>query len=156
MQCPDIAIELWTDTASPSPTLDKLIARNSLPLRRQQGADLGLRMHHAINHALCRSNRVVLIGTDCPDWHPHDLAEAFELLNNHDAVVAPALDGGYVLVGCRRNTVALFSDIPWGTNQVFAITKNRLQSLGWRWHELPAHPDIDCEPDLVLVPELLG
>lgn len=155
MQCPDVAVELWTDTAAPSPELRKVIAGSSLRLRQQQGSDLGLRMHHAIDDALCRSNRVVLIGTDCPDWRTHDLVEAFDLLNDNDAVVAPAMDGGYVLVGCRRNTVELFSDIPWGSDQVFAITKNRLQSLGWRWRELPAHPDIDCEPDLKLVPELV-
>jgi rSAM/selenodomain-associated transferase 1 len=155
MQCSDVTIELWTDTATLAGELHRMIADRSLRLRRQRGSDLGLRMHHAISDALNRSSRVVLIGSDCPDWRAEDLMQAFNQLQGHDAVLAPAMDGGYVLIGCRRHAVELFSDIPWGSDQVYAITKNRLRSLGWRWHELPAHPDIDCEPDLKLVPELL-
>ena len=105
--------------------------------------------------ALDRSGSVVLIGSDCPDWRVEDLVQAFDQLQGNDVVLAPATDGGYVLIGCRRLAIELFSGIPWGSEQVLATTRNRLRSLEWRWHELPAHPDIDCEPDLKLVPELL-
>jgi len=154
-QCPDVAIELWVDTAAPSADMHRLAVNRSLRLQHQRGFDLGERMYHAIEDALNRSSRVIVIGTDCPDWRASDLMHAFDLLEENDAVVAPAMDGGYVLIGCRRNALQLFSDIPWGSDHVFAITKSRLQSLGWRWRELPAHPDIDIETDLKLVPELL-
>lgn len=156
MQCSGIAIEFWVDSTAPSAGLRKLAADRSMRLRHQRGADLGMRMHHAIDDALRRSSRVLLIGTDCPDWRAGDLMEAFDLLEENTAVLAPAMDGGYVLIGCRQNAIELFSDISWGTDQVLAITKSRLQSLDWRWRELPAHPDIDREPDLKLIPELLG
>lgn len=155
MQCTDIVVELWTDSEIPSAELHSVIADHSLRLRRQKGADLGQRMHHAISDALDRSSGVVLIGTDCPDWRAEDLVQAFDQLQGNDVVLAPALDGGYVLIGCRTLAIELFSGIPWGSDQVLAITRSRLRSLEWRWQELPAHPDIDCEPDLKLVPELL-
>ncbi len=155
MQCPDVAIELWTDTDDPTAELRGMLANDSLRLCHQRGSDLGQRMHHAIGDALNRSDSVVLIGSDCPDWRAEDLMQAFDELRRNDAVLAPAMDGGYVLIGCRRHAIELFSGIPWGSDQVLSMTKNRLRSLGWRWHELPAHPDIDCEPDLKLVPELL-
>ena len=132
-----------------------MIAAHSLRLRRQQGADLGQRMQHAIGDALGRSKSVVLVGSDCPDWRAQDLMQAFHELQMNDVVLAPAMDGGYVLIGCRRLAIELFSGIPWGSEQVLAMTRQRLRSLGWPWHELPAHPDIDREPDLKLVPELL-
>ena len=155
MQCPGIQVELWTDSETRSAELRAMIATHSLRLRRQQGADLGQRMHHAIGDALERSNSVVLIGSDCPDWHAEDFMQAFHKLQVHDAVLAPAMDGGYVLIGCRRLAIELFSGIPWGLDQVLVMTRKRLRSLEWRWHELPAHPDIDREPDLKLVAELL-
>lgn len=155
MQCPEVDIELWTDTKTPSATLCSLLAEHSIRPRYQQPGDLGQRMHHAISDALSRSGSVVLIGADCPDWRAQDLAQALGHLQRHDVVLAPAMDGGYVLIGCRRNVPELFSDIPWGSDQVFEKTKRRLQALDLVWQELPAHPDIDIEPDLKLVPELL-
>ena len=155
LRCPDIRVELWIDAETPAAALRGMIIGHSLHLRRQQGTGLGQRMHHAIGDALGRGSSALLIGSDCPDWRVEDLVGAFDQLEGNDVVLAPALDGGYVLIGCRRLAAELFSDIPWGSDQVLATTRNRLRSLGWRWHELPAHPDIDCEPDLKLVPELL-
>lgn len=151
----DFKVELWTDTDEPSPGLQSMVDEHSLPMRQQQGRDLGARMHHAIEDALARSERVVLIGSDCPDLKTGDLVQAFEQLEEKDIVVAPAHDGGYVLIGCRKNTVELFDNIPWGTNQVYSMTRKRLETLGWSWGELPAHHDIDTERDLELIPELL-
>ena len=151
----DHRLELWLDTSEPDPAIRELNPGNPFPIRTQQGNDLGQRMYHAISDALLRSSRVVLIGSDCPDWQPGDFIEAFVHLNEYDAVVAPATDGGYVLIGCRKIGLELFSGISWGTNQVFAETRRRLDTLGWRWHQLPTHHDIDTRQDLKLVPELL-
>ena len=154
-QCQDVVIELWTDSNAPSAELLKLVSDYSIPIKQQIEGNLGARMQHAISDALNRSDRVVLIGSDCPDWKADDLNQAFAQLNEKEVVITPALDGGYVLIGCRKNAVELFFDIPWGSDQVLAMTRARLESLGWTWSELPAHPDIDTETDLELVPELL-
>jgi glycosyltransferase A (GT-A) superfamily protein (DUF2064 family) len=68
------------------------------------------------------------------------------------AVLGPAEDGGYVLLGLRREALpalpALFSDIPWGSGQVAAITRQRLQDAGLVWTELKRLADIDNPEDL--------
>ena len=154
-RCPDVTVELWTDTKKPSTTLSSILARYPVKQRYQQPGDLGQRMQHAISDVLDRSTAVVLIGSDCPDWCSQDLIQAFGHLRQHDVVLAPAMDGGYVLIGCRRKAPELFSGISWGTDQVCEQTISRLRLLGMDWRELPAHPDIDTEADLKLVPELL-
>lgn len=155
LQCSGTLVEIWTDTSNPSAEIAGFAHYHGIKLRKQKGYTLGDRMHHALDDALHRSDRAILIGSDCPDWQVADLEQALALLQEQDVVIAPAHDGGYVLIGCRRNAVELFSDIHWGSDQVFTETIARLENLGWSWHELPSHPDIDTQKDLELVPELL-
>jgi rSAM/selenodomain-associated transferase 1 len=118
-------------------------------LHTQQGADLGERMAHALDSALRHSRYVVLIGTDCPSLTVNTLHRAGDLLDQDmDAVIAPAMDGGYVLLGSRRFSSELFSSIAWGTDTVMQATRNRLGELGWLWQELARHRDIDRPADL--------
>jgi glycosyltransferase A (GT-A) superfamily protein (DUF2064 family) len=35
----------------------------------------------------------------------------------------------------------------WGTAIVMEETRQRLRNLGWRWHELPVHWDVDRPQD---------
>ncbi|MGZ5116342.1 MAG: TIGR04282 family arsenosugar biosynthesis glycosyltransferase [Burkholderiales bacterium] len=121
-------------------------ARYNASLVPQQGRDLGERMYHAFERALsseaCAS--AVLIGTDCPALTPRHIRLAFQALHNgHDAVLAPAEDGGYVLLGLARADVRLFEDITWGTDRVVGLTRARLRVLGWRWLELETLWDVD-------------
>ena len=118
-------------------------------LRLQRGADLGERMHDAFTRGLRRHRRVVLIGTDSPALAARDLRRADRLLRGgHDAVIAPAEDGGYALIGLHRTSRALFEGIAWGGPQVYAETRRRLDCLGWRWRALRPVPDIDRPADL--------
>jgi hypothetical protein len=116
--------------------------------RRQRGADLGERMLHAFAHSLRRSDRVILIGSDCPVLRPRDLRQAARwLAGGADAVFAPAEDGGYALVALRRVSPRLFRGVEWGGAQVMAQTRARLAALGWRWRELPLVWDVDRPED---------
>jgi hypothetical protein len=77
------------------------------------------------------------------------LARAFALLDGGaDAVVGPAEDGGYVLLGLRRMDKRLFEDMAWGTDRVLDQTRERLAVLGWRWQELETLWDVDRPEDL--------
>lgn len=69
-------------------------------------------------------------------------------LQNHDACLCPVADGGYALLGLRRFSPALFTDIPWSTEQVAAITRQRLAALGWRLAESETLNDVDEPADL--------
>jgi len=113
----------------------------------QHGADLGERMQEALAAALAAGDTPVLIGCDCPVLTPTDLAEAFAALANHDAVFAPAEDGGYALVGVSRPLPAIFSSMPWGTAGVMAETRARLRRSGSRFHELRTVWDVDVQAD---------
>ncbi len=123
-------------------------------LRAQHGGDLGERMANAFA-AVLEEGPAVLIGTDCPALEPGDLDEAFAALHDHDAVLGPARDGGYYLLGLRRPDPRLFADIRWGTCHVLAETRERLAQLGWQWQELEVKSDIDRPEDLAHLPVTL-
>ncbi len=107
-----------------------------------------MRMHHAACQALERSRRVILVGTDCPSLCADDLSACAHALHDHDAVLGPAEDGGYWLLGLRRSDPRLFDDIAWGSAQVLAQTRQRFEELGWRWHEITTRWDVDRPEDL--------
>lgn len=115
----------------------------------QRGTDLGQRMHRALSRALRRHRGAILIGSDCPALEASDLRRAARLLaGGCDAVIAPAEDGGYVLLGARRVSSGLFSGVPWGTSVVYRTTVQNLVSLGYRWRALRTLWDVDRPEDL--------
>jgi hypothetical protein len=71
-----------------------------------------------------------------------------EALKEHEAVLGPAQDGGYVLLGLKRAVGGLFRDMPWGGDRVAAITRDRMAAGGWKWAELPILWDLDRPDDL--------
>jgi glycosyltransferase A (GT-A) superfamily protein (DUF2064 family) len=91
-----------------------------------------------------------LIGCDCPALTPVYLREAAAALaGGNDAVLGPAEDGGYVLIGlARAPVVQLFEDIAWGTATVMQETRTRLARGHWRWRELEPLWDLDRPEDL--------
>jgi rSAM/selenodomain-associated transferase 1 len=127
--------------------------RFGLSLSAQQGPELGSRMAAALALALERTPLAVLIGSDCPDLTPADLdAAARRLAEGYDAVLGPAADGGYVLIGLKRLDPGLFDGIPWASDRVAEITRHRLRALDWCWWELPIRSDIDRPGDLPGLP----
>jgi hypothetical protein len=76
------------------------------------------------------------------------LRQAAQSLNEHDAVVVPAEDGGYVLIGLRHPSPEVFMGIDWGTDSVMAQTRQRLAALNWRWSEPALLWDVDRPDDL--------
>lgn len=133
-----------------------LAAADGWTWHRQADGDLGARMGAALAGALARADRAVLIGSDCPDYSPSYLTTAFAALDDHDAVLGPAADGGYVLIGLRRPAPALFADIPWSSPAVLAATRAALRHKELTWLELPTLRDVDCPADLARCAELLN
>jgi len=119
-----------------------------LTLATQCGGDLGERMLNAFNDALSRHRHAVLIGCDCPSLTVDDLREALAALQNgSDAVIAPAEDGGYVLIGLNAPQPALFSGMNWGSEQVMAQTRYRAAGASLIVHELARQWDVDTIED---------
>ena len=113
-------------------------------------------MGNAFGEALLRSDRVIIIGTDCPDLGVRDLRDAAEALAEVPAVFQPALDGGYVLVGLRDARAPVFAGIAWGSDSVMAGTRERLRAAGLQWRELEPRRDIDRPEDLAHLPAALA
>ncbi len=121
-------------------------------LMPQKGKNLGKRMAHAFDKMFSKGyQHVLLIGTDFPDLPESIIDETFKSLHNNDAVIGPAVDGGYYLIGFKSNTFLpqIFDDIPWGTEDVFEITVKIFQNNKFKLHVLPKWRDIDTYEDLV-------
>lgn len=150
-------IELWCTPNPDHPVFEKLRKTYSVSLYPQLGTDLGVRMHTALWEALSRSFFAAVIGTDSPSLTIDDVNEAYRALRSgYDAVLGPAEDGGYVLIGVHQVCESLFAGIIWGGDAVARETRARLQALNWRWHELPPRWDVDLPKDVERLYSSLG
>ena len=138
-------------------TLFFLDCENNFPitLNNQQGDDLGERMAFSFSVALQTYEKVIVIGTDCPDIDKEYITQAFEALNENDAVIGPAADGGYVLLGLQKFSLDLFTNISWGSDKVFSQTQKVLNDLSWSYKELGIMHDLDRPEDLLRYRDLL-
>lgn len=117
----------------------------------QEGLDLGERLVRAVRSAFqTGTQRVVVIGADCPDLNQEDLCKTFDKLSGHDLVLGPARDGGYYLIGLRADRPELFRGIEWGTQRVLQQTLARAQEAELRVSELPIRSDVDEPEDLLI------
>jgi rSAM/selenodomain-associated transferase 1 len=137
-------LELWCTPDAMHPFFARCAARFGCAVRVQEGEDLGARMAHAF----ASSAPLVLIGSDCPALAASHLREAWHALRDHDAVFAPAEDGGYVLVALARPQPALFSSMRWSDPGVMRDTRARVAAAGLECLELETLWDIDRPEDL--------
>lgn len=114
----------------------------------QKGVDLGERMKCAFEEVFAKGyERVILIGTDCPDIETNILNQALKELLNNDAVFGPALDGGYYLIGLKEVYSELFENIPWSTDKVLLLTEKQLNKKKLTYSLLKPLRDIDTPDD---------
>jgi rSAM/selenodomain-associated transferase 1 len=141
-------VELWCAPDAGHPFFSALGAELGVSLHNQCGGDLGERMSNAAARSLAGNHPVLILGTDCPLLTPPHLQQALAALSlGQDAVLIPAEDGGYVLLGLARMAPELFSGIDWGTDRVLAQTRERLYGLRFRFAELEPLPDLDRPED---------
>jgi hypothetical protein len=117
----------------------------------QQGADLGERMEHCLQQVFFAGFlRAVLIGSDLPDLPMNIVDEAFVTLQRVDAVIGPAPDGGYYLIGFAKDGFSpeLLRGMLWGTETVLQQTIDILKNHRRTFHLLPSWSDIDDLEDL--------
>jgi uncharacterized protein len=116
----------------------------------QRGGDLGERMIAAFREVLHDYRYAVLIGSDVPDLPSEIVEEAFESLEKNDAVIGPAKDGGYYLIGFSAGgfTTTPFKGPEWGGPQVFQRTMANIIAGRLKVHVLPPWNDIDDYDDL--------
>ena len=131
------------------PFLAYCAARYDAALIDQCEGDLGTRLGSALDRALQTGGTAIVIGSDCPALTARHLRQAAAALaGGDDAVLIPAEDGGYALLGLARCDERLFTDIAWSTGAVLDQTRARLKALDWRWTELETLWDVDTPEDL--------
>lgn len=117
----------------------------------QEGSDLGARMANAFAAVFSQgASQAVLVGSDIPDLPADIITGAIGSLKTNDAVIGPAHDGGYYLVGFRKETFLpeVFRGIEWSTERVLEQTMQRFERSGCRVHRLPQWRDVDTVEDL--------
>lgn len=140
-------VTLWCAGDPRHPDFALCRAYGAVTVRHQPEGDLGRRMLTAMR-ASATADGVLAIGTDCPALTPAHLRTAAASLPRHDAVVFPAEDGGYVLIGMRKPHPAMFTGIDWGSERVMAQTRKRLMECGLSWVEPVMLWDVDRPVDL--------
>lgn len=143
--CP---VELWCAPDRNHPFFRRCRRDPGVSLHTQRGADLGIRMDRAFRDVLGRARGALVIGGDCASVGLTELRTGLQwLASGAPAVLGPAEDGGYVLLGLDRPAPALFRGIPWSPPRVLAMTRQRLRVTGLDWRELPPGFDVDEPAD---------
>lgn len=114
----------------------------------QGGGDLGVRMERALRRALGEHPKAMVVGADVPLAGVPRWTEALALLDEHDAVLGQAEDGGFDLMGLRRCPPALLEHLPWSCAHTLASTRARLLERGLSVALLEPLFDVDEPADV--------
>lgn len=140
---------VWAHTPDPGDLRAVVGACGDLLVQR--GASFGERLYHvAVDLAARGYERIVIVSSDAPLLPARAVRDAFAALTHTGAVLAPAGDGGYSLVGLRATPTVpdLFRGIHMSTPQVFAETQERAAALGITVARLPEIRDVDSLGDV--------
>ena len=118
----------------------------------QRGDDLADRLAAALGDV---GGPVLAIAGDIPQVTPALIAAGLRVLGDPrvDAVVGPALDGGYWAIGLRRADPEVFAGVPMSVPETLAAQRARFRALGLRAVDLPSLRDVDRLEDAVVVAE---
>ena len=101
-----------------------------LPKFPQGTGDLGDRMSRVFREV--GQGPLIIVGGDIPGITPRHIARAFALLGRRDAVLGPAPDGGYWLIGLTRKVAVpptLLKNVRWSTKDALEDTVASLSGL---------------------------
>lgn len=120
-------------------------------LIEQKGNDLGEKMLSAFEFAFARNPdaTVVMLGADSPTLPADFVEQAFEFLEtNSEAVLGPAADGGFYLIGLRKPDKRIFEFVRWSSAKAFEQARENIMNLNWHLRETPGWYDVDEPQDL--------
>jgi uncharacterized protein len=115
----------------------------------QNGNDLGEKMQNAFAEGFRNGyERICIIGTDCFELSGETIKQAFDQLRVNDTVIGPAKDGGYYLLGMKKQIPELFHNKTWSSETVATDTIQNFKELGLTFSRLQSLTDVDEEKDL--------
>jgi len=123
----------------------------------QRGADLGQRIENAFARmAAGGSRRAVVVGSDCPALSARRVREALrELREGARAVLGPAEDGGFYLVGVSGAVPALFRGVAWSGPSALRQVLDNLRAAALPFALLRRERDVDVPADLAALRRFL-
>lgn len=122
--------------------------RGKISYGLQEGNDLGEKMQLAFEEVLQQGyQKVIIIGTDCPEITPKILKDAAAELDHFEVVFGPAKDGGYYLLGMKKMYEGLFKNIPWSTDSVLEVSIHYLKENNITYQTIAVLTDIDTVED---------
>lgn len=125
------------------------LGKKELQLIAQSGNSLGDRISNAFREVYSQgAEKAVIIGTDCLQVTSETINEAISLLDETDAVIGPAEDGGYYLLGLNIHTPQIFKDISWSTEHVLDQTISNIEENSLTYKKLKTLKDIDIVDDI--------
>ncbi|MFV2059820.1 MAG: TIGR04282 family arsenosugar biosynthesis glycosyltransferase [Gammaproteobacteria bacterium] len=140
---------LYTTTTHSNEIIVNLAKEHNLTIEIQKGNNLGDRMYQASDENLSTYSHCIIIGVDCPELTADYLLNARKALSSgYDAVIGPAHDGGYVLIGFNKSVKTIFTNIAWGENTVLKSTLDNFEKLNIKYKKLPTLHDVDTQEDL--------
>jgi hypothetical protein len=112
----------------------------------QRGEGLAERLASAFEDV---GEPALLIGMDTPQVSPSLLAAGLRALSRPftDAVIGPALDGGYWAIGLRTARRSLFTRVPMSSHRTYDVQLARLHEAGLRVRTLGPLRDVDVIED---------
>lgn len=113
--------------------------------------DLGFKMKAAFEEEFQTSNSICIIGSDCIELDKSILLSAFDLLEESDIVIGPALDGGYYLLAMKHFYPSVFDGIDWGSEKVLTQTLEQISKLGLHCKSLRKLRDLDTIEDYLVL-----
>jgi hypothetical protein len=115
----------------------------------QADGHLGDRMRAAFAYVFeLGYGQAVLVGTDIADIADGDLREAFQALGFNQAVLGPALDGGFYLIGLSSMFARIFEFSSWSTPSVFERTAACFDAAHVKVASIQRRKDVDQIEDL--------
>lgn len=145
----DTDISLYIDEQPEHLFFREIQQQHPVTVKQQQGFDLGERMYIAMRDSLKSYDKCVLIGSDCPEMNADYINQAFTKLDDHDQVLGPASDGGYVLIGLQKINRMLFQNVNWSHETVLQQSLYNSEQTGYRHTLLTTLWDIDEPRDYI-------
>lgn len=138
-----VALTLFLE-GDPGETLAEFAAHLKVSIVPQSEGTLGARLRAALGSLLDAGHpSAIAIGSDSPTLPVARIAAAAAALRVHDAVLGPAEDGGYYLIGVSRPAWEILEEIPWSTAEVARATRERAAAAKISLAELEAWYDVD-------------
>jgi rSAM/selenodomain-associated transferase 1 len=136
------------DAVAATPTGRRVVVLAGAPIPLPRGVDVIPQRGDGLAERLAAAfvdlgGPTLVIGMDTPQVTPRLLSQAMAALEEADAVLGPALDGGYWAIGLRRPDPAAFRGVPMSEPSTGAAQRERLRVLGFATAELPELRDVD-------------